>query len=90
MLNWLMNNWHKKKNKNRADKLCKDCVWYGSEEENNVPFKKGVRYCDQFKDYRYENESCPLFKQEYFEATESSISTEEISINHDLNVRKED
>ena len=67
---------------------CETCVWWAAEEENNLALlhtpKNGNRYCDVYKTFTGPKHTCHSYKEERYEATVESIQTEEIEINHDL------
>ena len=94
MLKWLTKIFKKKIKQEEIKPLenCSKCVWWKSEEENNMPILKRehLGYCDVHKTYTPSTYKCSAFKEERFEATHDSIQTEEIEINHDLSIERDD
>lgn len=99
MLNWLKQIFKKKKNNCCKIEIkrntCESCVFWKSEEENNVPpaelFSKlfakypgEYRFCDIHKQYTHKIHSCDSFLEEKFEAQPNSTKTEEYEINHEF------
>lgn len=67
--------------------ICKNCVWWASEEYNNKKiFSKNIRFCDLDKKYHRKGYSCNNFLKEKFKADENSTTLES---NFDLEVELE-
>jgi hypothetical protein len=79
-----------KKKKPEVINPCSTCVWWAAEEENLVNHHKDpeMRFCDKHKLFTHQDITCPEYLEEKFEATENSVQTEEIDINHDLSIEK--
>src|SRR6185312_7364820 len=92
MLKWLKKLFQKKKNKGELNLYsCKNCVFWKVEEENNKDYISPYnRFCDINKKYTNMYSTCPHFLEERFEATPESTQTEEIEINHNLSIERED
>lgn len=88
MLKWIKKKILEKKNKNSFD-ICKNCIWWNSEEMHNKPIKKSYHYCSINNKYTSSHDTCYSFKEELFEATKDSISTPELTINHELSIKKD-
>ncbi len=77
--------------KNSEEKhICQGCVWYKAEEENNMPMKNHVRFCDLQKDYRASHDFCYGYIEEKFEAKPDSIQSPELDLNLDLEWSRND
>lgn len=83
----IIQNLYRKLTKQNKD-TCSTCIWWASEEENNMPMlTNGKRYCDVKKKYTSPNHACECYSKELFEATENSTQTPELEI--DLNQEME-
>lgn len=72
---------------------CDKCVYWKSEEENNIiPHwnNNKKRYCDVYKYHTKYNHTCALYTEEKFEAKEDSIQTPELSLDIDTTVERVD
>lgn len=91
MFKWLSKIFQKKKKVTNPN-ICANCVYWKSEEENGkvVSLNPNIRFCDMSKLYTKSTSSCPNFHKEEFEALPGSTSTEELRLDYDLSIERND
>jgi hypothetical protein len=70
---------------------CDKCVYWKSEEENNIIPEwnnNKKRYCDVYKYSTKYNHTCALYTEEKFEATDDSIQTKELNLDYNLSIEE--
>lgn len=76
------------KRKKKTKSICKNCIWWKSEELNGLIVKNGKkRYCDKNKKYTKSNSSCNSFSKELFKPTKNSIQSKEYNLDLDLDLK---
>jgi hypothetical protein len=93
MLKWLSKIFQKKKKKKETNpNICANCVYWKSEEENGkvVSMNPNIRFCDINKCYTTNDNTCEGFHKEEFEALPNSTSTEELRLDYDLSIERND
>ncbi len=91
MFKWLKEKFLKNKKQIKdKDEVCKNCVWWKSEEYCDKPFiNENYRYCALNEVYTKNNATCQDFQIEKFKADESSTSTPELDLNLDLEIERD-
>jgi hypothetical protein len=81
-----------KRKKQEVINPCSSCVWWRAEEENLVNYHPDseIRFCDNHKLFMHQDLTCGEYLEEKFEATENSVQTEELEINHEMSVEEND
>jgi hypothetical protein len=92
MLKWLSKIFQKKKKKETNPNICANCVYWKSEEESGVYLSKNpnIRYCGMKNFYTVGHNNCEDFHKEEFEALPNSTSTEELRLDYDLSIERND
>jgi hypothetical protein len=92
MLKWLLGIFKKKNKPAPLIYTCKSCVWWRAEDENLVNKHPDAEmgFCDKHKLFTHQDITCPEYLEEKFEATENSVQTDELEINHEMSVEEND
>lgn len=92
MFKWLSKIFQKKKKKEINPNSCTNCVYWKSEEENGkvTSLNPNIRFCDMNKMYTTSESTCMRFHKEEFEALPNSTQTEELRLDYDLSIERND